>query len=360
MLTSDKKILFYNAIPMPHSIMLHKALLESGYEVYFWYYKDLTSLYPWKNLARNVDYYIYGREGNNLKKLIKQTLKSDLVIITGWHTEIHVLLAFFCFFNKIKYGYWLDVGEIPKSGLKLAIKQVLLKLSNFLLVTSPEGIRRISKWGKISESKFREFPYLSIEDNKMEMVEINKQRALDIISGDKIRVLISNRFEKRKGYNCVLNALKYLKIDGIDKFKFTIIGSGSEFEYYNKAFKELDLQIEFKFWVEYDEYLRLLKESDLLIHASIHEPFGIPPVDAMALGKLVIVSDGVMSTFDRIVDCENGMLFSADDSVNLFEVLKKISYDPNLVYKLGKKAYIDSRAYGINLNLDVINELVNI
>ena len=43
-----------------------------------------------------------------------------------------------------------------------------------------------------------------------------------------------------------------------------------------------------KGWVEYAEYLDILAANDVFIHASLHEPFGIPPMDAMRYGKLVI------------------------------------------------------------------------
>jgi glycosyltransferase involved in cell wall biosynthesis len=357
MSVTSKNILFYNAIPMPHSIMLHKALVEKGYKVNFWYYKDLTTLYPWKSLNSTNEYFVFGKNGHDFRKLVKQTLQSDLVIITGMHTKIHVILAITCYLLRIKYAYWLDVSEKRKRNFKTFINKILLKMADYLFVTGQEGIRRISVWNKLNISKFRDFPYLGAIVDDGEIRELNMQRNKLLMENDKIKILISNRFEKRKGYDCVLKALKTLEVNTLGKYILTILGSGTQFEYYNGLLNDLNMKIDIKHWVEYSDYLKHIKETDILIHASSHEPFGIPPIDAMAHGKLVIVSDGVMSTIDRIHSGENGFVFRANDSVRLAEILKSICDDRKLIYKIGNKAYNDSKNYQIEYNLSVINEI---
>lgn len=343
---------------MPHSLRLHNALANEGYVVYFWYYKNLTTLYPWKKLDVKNNFRIYGENGNTLFKLLKEILKSDFVIITGWHTYIHVFLAFICYTCRIKYAYWLDVPENTGKGISVTFKKILLKMADYLLVTGNEGVNRISQIYKIKRSKFRDFPYLSAEITGHQSMEYNKFRMNEMAKGHKINVLITNRFEKRKGYLCLYNALKKLEQDTIDRFKFTIIGSGSEFENYKRLFTELKLDVEFLFWVEYSEYLEKIMETDVLIHASIHEPFGIPPIDAMAFGKLVIASAGVISAMDRISDGKNGFRFEVNDSERLSELLNYISKYPNVIYRLGSAASILAERYQVMYNIEVINGLI--
>jgi glycosyltransferase involved in cell wall biosynthesis len=251
------------------------------------------------------------------------------------------------------------VPEKPKRGLRTFVKMSLLRMADYLLVTGCEGIKRISSWSNIDEARFRDFPYLSAIVNNDEMIEFNKYRSRCLQEGDKIKILISNRFEKRKGYHCVYEALKNLEAYDLEKFSFTIIGSGTEFEYYKRRFRELKIEVNFKFWVEYKEYLSHIKETDILIHASSHEPFGIPPVDAMAHGKLVIVSDEVMSTRDRISDRKNGYMFKANDSVGLAGILKLVCKDPKLIYGFGEQAFFDSKKYQLGNNLSVVNEIIS-
>lgn len=344
---------------MPHSIKLHEALVKDGYKVSFWYYKDLTSLYPWKILNSSLEYHVYGKKRGMLIMLIRQVLRSDLVIITGWHTKIHVMLAMICFFGRIRYAYWLDVPEDPEFGIRRLIKRILLKMADYLFVTGHEGIRRISRWSKVNPAKFRDFPYLSAEADENEVAEINRIRALSLRKGGEIRVLISNRFEKRKGYQCLYDAFRTLNQDCLKKLRLTIIGSGTEYEKYKMLFNSLDIAPRFEHWVEYDKYLQMIKETDVLIHPSIHEPFGIPPVDAMSHGKLAIASDGVMSVTDRIRNGENGFIFKANDASALSDILKLICTSPHMIYDLGSRALIDSGKFQTEYNLATIREVLN-
>lgn len=358
MLKQGKRVLFYNAIPMPHSVKMHQLLVEAGYQVEFWYYKDLTTLYPWNSLKSQHKYFVFGITDNNLIKLLKHAFSADLVIITGWHTRIHVILSFFCYLLNIKYAYWVDVPEKPKVGFSTRIKRLLLKMTDYLLVTGKEGINRISIWYNLDYKKFRDFPYLAADTNEVIISEFNKDRIFKLANGSKINVLISNRFERRKGYECVYQALKITDINLMNNFCFTIIGSGSELDLYKKLFHELQIDVNFKDWVEYEEYLKLIMECDILLHASINEPFGIPPIDAMAHGKLVIASDGVMSTYDRISDGKDGFLFESGDFEKLSKILCFLAKNSHIIYDCGAKAAFKSKKYSYKYNLDVIDSLL--
>lgn len=354
----QKTILFYNAIPMPHSMRLHNLLCDSGYIVNFWYYKDLTTLYPWKTLDSNREYFVFGTKSNNIWKLLRQARNSDLVIITGWHNKIHVLLSIFCFCFNVKYCYWMDVSERPPDSLKTLIKKMLLKTTDFLLVTGVEGINRISKWYNLDQKKFRDFPYLSAPINEDKAFIFNEERKKKLNEGDKIKILICNRFEERKGYHSLYKALQIINKNILSDFRFLIIGSGTQYEKYKELFNDLKLDIEIKSWVEYENYIEYIMSTDVLIHASLHEPFGIPPIDAMAHGKLVIASDEVMSTYDRISNGKNGFLYKAGDSDELAKILTYITHNKNNIYEFGSRAKITSTTYTFKNNIKVIRDLI--
>jgi glycosyltransferase involved in cell wall biosynthesis len=355
-----KSILFYNAIPMPHSIRLQNLLCDSGYLINFWYYKDLTTLYPWKTLDSSRKYIVFGSESNNIWKLLKQAKNSDLVIITGWHNKIHILLAIFCFCFNIKYAYWLDVSEKPSNIYKTVVKKILLKACSFLFVTGVEGINRISKWYNLEKKKFRDFPYLSAPVNEEKTDALNEEREKMLVEDDKVNILICNRFEERKGYHSLYEALKIVNKNTLNEFRFLIIGSGTQYEKYYQLFNDLQLDIKIKPWVEYEEYLEFVMSTDVLIHASLHEPFGIPPIDAMAHGKLVITSDAVMSTYDRITNGNNGYLYKAGDSEELAKILIFITQNKNYIYELGYKGRVTSKYYSYKNNIDVINDVMRL
>jgi len=216
---------------------------------------------------------------------------------------------------------------------------------------------RISKWFKVDKKKFRDFPYLSEPVNEDIVFRANENRNRKLLEGEKIKVLICNRFEERKGYHSLYQALKLIDRKILKDFEFLIIGSGKQHDKYKQLLSTLNIDLEIKSWVEYERYIEHVRCTDILIHASLHEPFGIPPIDAMAHGKLVVTSDAVMSTFDRVIHGDNGFIFNAGDSEGLAQILKTIVQNRKIVYELGSKAFITSRSYTSANNIEVIGGL---
>lgn len=140
---------------------------------------------------------------------------------------------------------------------------------------------------------------------------MNSLRIRKLRNKEKINIFIANNFVERKGYSILMEAFTLLKQNNlIDKFNIVIAGTGVLFEKYSKEFMNLSSNIILLGWIEQEEYLFNMNNCDVYIHASLFEPFGIPPLDAMARGKLLIVSDGVKST-DRIIeDSINGYVYS--------------------------------------------------
>ncbi|MES2847944.1 MAG: glycosyltransferase family 4 protein [Bacteroidota bacterium] len=358
MAEKKKKLLFFNVIPLPHSIDIHEQLVQDGYEVDFWYLKDLTTMYPWQSLEKSITYHIYKGSIKDFFSVLKSANRSGLVIITGWHSKTHVALALYCKLLGIKYSFWLDVPETPAPGFKTNIKQWFMNLANALFITGKTGIDFFIKQYKASPSKCYDFPYLEVKFVKAGIEMINDERNKALFYGDKIKLLLSNRFLKRKGYSTVLSALKEVSPSALSQFEITILGTGVERDEYENEFTALNAGIKFKGWVEYAEYLEILAANDVFIHASIHEPFGIPPMDAMRYGKLVIGSRGVMSCVDRIEHGVNGYLFDVNDGKALALILSEIAADKSLIYQMGKLAHQTSKGYGYRYNRTAIEKFI--
>ena len=356
---NGKRVMFFNVIPLPHSIDMQEQLVQDGYEVDFWYLKDLTTMYPWQSLEKSIQYHIYKGNLKQFLIVLSSASKSDLVIITGWHSKTHVLLALYCKLFGIKYSFWLDVPETPMPGFKTKIKKWFMNLANGLFITGKTGIDFFIKQYKASPAKCYDFPYLEVKFIKAGIEMINHDREKALLNGDKVKLLLSNRFLKRKGYSTVLKALQELSPSSLSQLDITILGTGVEKEEYEKAFAALNADIKLKGWVEYDEYLNILAANDVFIHASIHEPYGIPPMDAMRYGKLVIGSRGVMSCVDRIEHGVNGYLFDVNDGKMLASILTEIVNDKSLVYQKGKLAYQTSLQYGYKCSKKAIEALTN-
>lgn len=167
-------------------------------------------------------------------------------------------------------------------------------------------------------------------------VEINDKRQEALASGAKMKLLIANNFDQRKGYRIVYDAFSHLKKAGIlNQFEINIAGIGEELEIYQGKISELSDKIKFLGWIEVEQYRQLMRETDIYLHASLREPFGIPPVDALNLGKLLIVSDTVHSCCGIIENGKNGFTYPATDASALANALVQALNLGKDVYQLG-------------------------
>ena len=96
-------------------------------------------------------------------------------------------------------------------------------------------------------------------------------------------------------------------------------------------------------WLSLKGYELLLNEIDILIHPSYEEPFGIPPIEAMLLGKIVIVSSGVHSLDGLVKNGINGFVYRKGDEKDFKDkIIMALSCD---VDKISQNARTTSLKY---------------
>jgi glycosyltransferase involved in cell wall biosynthesis len=185
----------------------------------------------------------------------------------------------------------------------------------------------------INDNKLFIFPY-AYSDNTKGIKSINKQRKELIKRGEKISILIANRFINRKGYDIVYEAFNEMdKNNLLNEFDITILGTGNEFDKYKSLFSYFK-NINMQGWVSKSAYESILNNCDILVHASHFEPFGIPPVDALARGKYLIVTDKVMSVdFLANKNCEGISFYNSNDYKELYDIFKMLIDKKDLIYK---------------------------
>ena len=350
-------LMFLGPVPLPHSRDLGLGLEKLGYPVRYWYLRASASHYPWRSLdGGRLEEVIEWRPGRILR-MFREASSSRLVVIVGWHSAIQVALAAFCFVRGIRFVYWLDGIEAPKTGARKAIKKRLLQLADGYFITGKRAIDVWTQYYGLGAEHCFDFPYLENKPNLREVIRINRQRIAKIRSGGAIRILVSNRFLPRKGYEALLEGLLSLRREIFSKIEIEVLGDGPGRGVLEKSVPP-EKGIRFRGWVEYSEYLTCLERCDIFIHASLHEPFGIPPVDAMAFGKAVICSTGVFSCSDRIENGKNGMVFHAGDSRGICESVSWLVENPEEIYRIGKAAMKTSAEFGVEYNLRSILEAV--
>lgn len=176
------------------------------------------------------------------------------------------------------------------------------------------------------------------------------------------RLLLVGRVSPEKGVHVLLNAFKKV-VSCYPKVELKIIGhktpapyefivglsddpkilglapfySGSYLSHLkNRLPSSSTNKISFAGPIPHTELINHYRDADIFVYPSVwHEPFGIPPIEAMAAGIPVIAtrSGGITET---VKDGETGLLVGRDDVKALAEAILSLLSNDELMCKMGK------------------------
>jgi glycosyltransferase involved in cell wall biosynthesis len=144
------------------------------------------------------------------------------------------------------------------------------------------------------------------------------------------RMLYIGRVVEQKGVRTAIEALALLP----DEAGLVILGEGDEpyrreLEGLARALGVAD-RVEFKPPRPREELHDIYRASDIVVFpVQWAEPWGLVPLEAMALGRLVVAT-GTGGSGDFLVDRQNSLLFKPGEAAALAEAVNVLAGDPNL------------------------------
>ena len=213
-----------------------------------------------------------------------------------------------------------------------------------------------------------------IEENKIKVIhpginfyeepdEINIKAAEKIFKDSFPCLITVARFDKRKGHDKTIMAIKNLK-ERFPKIKYVCIGHGSEEKNLKKLVQELNLGniVTFVDNKNLDLKSALIKKSHLfimpsIIHKKSVEGFGIAFIEAGQHGIPSIGGkDGGAS--DAIIHDKTGLICNGNDLDSIYQSIKKI-FEEDRYLKFGKNAKEFSKQFEWNKIVKKYIELIN-
>ncbi|AXY74424.1 glycosyltransferase family 1 protein [Paraflavitalea soli] len=151
------------------------------------------------------------------------------------------------------------------------------------------------------------------------------------------RIIYFGRLHLPKGLKEIVEALKIIKAQQLN-FKLEVYGSGPDETWFLDALKSsLGDSFEYKGVVWGSQKWHSLNNSDIFLLPSHGEGMPMALLEAMALGKTVVVSD--VDAFKKVViDNENGFLAQQRSSDDLARSLAAVLSNPAKQSEVGKKA----------------------
>lgn len=134
---------------------------------------------------------------------------------------------------------------------------------------------------------------------------------------DKIVVLTTGRYAREKSQDTLIKAVGYSKHK--DKIQLILGGQGVKEKYYKRLAKKLPVAPVFKFYSR-TEIIDVLNYSDIYVHPAEVELEGISCLEAIACGKLTIVSDSKLSA-TRAFAVDGKCVFKKRNARSLAKIL---------------------------------------
>lgn len=151
-------------------------------------------------------------------------------------------------------------------------------------------------------------------------------------------VFFIGRHVFEKGIQLLVNAAPAI-VEGYNKVKFIIAGTGSMTEELESRIKNMGLEDKFLFtgYMDNDSRNKLYKVANVAVFPSLYEPFGIVAIEAMIAGCPVVVSD--TGGFSEIVEHKvNGMKMINGNADSLKDNVLELFYNEELSKNIRENA----------------------
>ncbi len=198
-----------------------------------------------------------------------------------------------------------------------------LKWMNRLIMKKAKIILTSTEFNKNEMLKF----YGNNLENKIKVVPLaydSKKYNLEKPSGENVYgnyVLSVGRLEEKKNTKRIVEAFVLLKKDWPD-LKLVLVGKpGAGFEEVNMAIEQSEFKkdIILPGFVLPENLLNILKNAQVFVFPSLYEGFGIPVLEAMAVGVPVVIGGG--SALEEV----GGGAVESVDPIDVKDIAEKIS-----------------------------------
>jgi len=156
----------------------------------------------------------------------------------------------------------------------------------------------------------------------------------------RLTIAFFGQLRREKGLEILMDALPLIR-EKIHEVVLKVIGNTTELSMSKIVNRSRYLgvanNVAFLGWMEWDQIIQELRNTDLVVTPSIYEPFGCTVVEGMAMG-LPVLGSRTGGIKENIVDGETGVLFEVGNSKDLAEKAIWLLKEDGLRKKIGIKA----------------------
>lgn len=222
------------------------------------------------------------------------------------------------------------------------------KMVTKVFVINP-GIKKELVNRKVPKEKINVIPPFVLDKNAIIFNDSSKEDLIDSGNTDLLRIGYFGDLSSYEGIQDLIEVADLLVKTGITNFNFQIIGSGRLYTFLKNKIhqKQLDNYVSISGAVNYENITGYYNQIDLLCiprlnYKVCNTVLPIKLIEALSKSKCVLVSDLEPLT-DIVKDGINGFIYRRGDMTELYNKLKVLIKNPDLVLKINKKAPPDTQ-----------------
>ncbi len=270
----------------------------------------------------------------------------NISFATGYKTPFLIFLSKLFNLSNTKIVYLIQHYEISSQIKFNNTQNILSKLLKICIAKVgflvPSIKISVSEWIKaqLNDSKINVIPNgIDLNDFKVSIEPQEREfYSIGIVGSNK----------PIKGYNLIIKAILSLRSDFLSKIKLHVLSPETI---------ELPSNINSKHIAPKtsEDISNFYNSCNIFIFGSYEEGFGLPPLEAMASGCVVLSSDcgGVRSFLDNT----NSFLFNPGDSLQLKNTIEFVLENPSKIEKIRKCGILRSRDFSIEI---MLNSYINL
>ena len=288
-----------------------------------------------------------------------------LVLIYDYATKEGIKLITKCKLHKIPYMINCDGVMMEKHGSFLhdIVKRYLIKGASGYFASGENARKYFLEFGaddsRIHIHTFSELEEYDILKQPLTVAEKNEiRRKIGLPTGKKIAVAVG-RFIPLKRYDSLINAWKNMPEDYI----LLLIGGGSEEDNYHRIINDQGISnVLISGFMPKEKLFDYYKASDVFVHPTSYDVWGLVVNEAMACGLPVVVSDHCVAGLELIRNGENGYQIPMGNDDEMCKRVIEIMSNRALYERMSHNVLETIRPYTMRnmakIQIDAISKIV--
>lgn len=262
--------------------------------------------------------------------------KYDRIIVTDFLLPTGMLAISYMRIKEMKY-YLESDGGFPKNGagIKEKIKKFFIRNANGYFSTGREHDKYYISYGADSQ-KIHRYCFTSLKNEDLlpmlpsdgEKKELKRKLNLQAT----FVVLAVGQFIPRKGFDILLKVAKLMQDRDII---FAFVGGDPTTEYLNTLKEDQLTNVRFIGYQSKDKLAEYYCASDVFVHPTREDIWGLVVNEAMAYGLPIVTTDRCNAGLELVHEGENGYIVAPNDVQGLHIAINKVLHNQK---KMGEKS----------------------